>query len=462
MTIMTRKGRILLIDDCMTTAATTVIMLERAGFDVHSVSTIVAGLALLGGDDARWDAVLVDLSGDDGGPDLIEQVARAANRASVIAITADASLNRAIAVMRRGAFDFLVKPPTRERLIESCTKAMAQTRQRRTVKSGRRAADRTGYHGFVGQTVAMQAIYQMIDSIAPSRATVFITGESGTGKEVAADALHRASPRRSKPFVAINCGAIPENLLESEIFGHVRGAFTGATEHRIGAARLADGGTLFLDEICELELKLQVKLLRFLQTGAIQRVGSSSAETVDVRVICATNRDPLAEIAAGRFREDLFYRLAVIPLALPPLRERGDDILLIATAFAEKLAHEEGKSITGFSDAARAYLRHHDWPGNVRELHNAVRRAVILSPGPVIDLAPLQPLFGAQPVPQSLRGAEPIAADDGRTLDRIERDAIERAVLRAGGSLPGAAKALGVSASTLYRKRERWIDGAAA
>ncbi len=323
--------------------------------------------------------------------------------------------------------------------------------------NGRRAGDRRGYLGFVGASVPMQQVYNAIEAIAASRASVFITGESGTGKEVAAEALHKASDRSACPFIAINCGAIPENLLESEIFGHVRGAFTGATDNRTGAAKAADGGTLFLDEICELDLKLQVKLLRFLQTGTIQRVGAPTPEAVNVRVVCATNRDPLAELAAGRFREDLFYRLAVVPIAMPPLRERGGDALLIAETLLKCFAAEEGRYPLSFTPAARDWIMRHDWPGNVRELHNAVCRAVILARGVTIDAQDLvHPLLRQRAV-AIVAGGEVPATCDARTLDAIERDAIERAVARASGSLPVAARELGVSASTLYRKRERWL-----
>ncbi|MEL6530837.1 MAG: sigma-54 dependent transcriptional regulator, partial [Pseudomonadota bacterium] len=303
-----------------------------------------------------------------------------------------------------------------------------------------------------------------------------VTGESGTGKEVTAEAIHSASKRKNGPFVAINCGAIPENLLESELFGHVKGAFTGAVENRIGAAKAADGGTLFLDEICEMDLKLQVKLLRFLQTGMIQRVGTSTAEPVNVRIVCATNRDPEREVAEGRFREDLYYRLNVIPIALPALRERGDDIVLIADSLSQRIAGEEGRSISGFSKASEAYLQQHDWPGNVRELQNALRRAIITGSGSKVELSsgprssarvspsaqPEQPAImpPAQVAVQSVATENAqhasIADFSGMTLDQVERLAIEQAISRTSGNIVQAARDLGVSPSTIYRKLERW------
>ncbi len=456
----TKAAQILIVEDNAEIAAEYAMQLRHAGFEVQCTQSSVTARSTI---DGHWDAILIQLvlTATDGLA-LLDDAVRRGNRAAVIALDSDGALDRAITAMRRGAYDFRVQPIGRERLIEACTRAVAETCRRRAVPTGRRASDRTVFHGFIGGSVPMQRVYRAIDCVARSAATVFITGESGTGKEVAAEALHRASDRAAKPFVAINCGAIPENLLESEIFGHVRGAFTGATDHRIGAAKVADGGTLFLDEICELELKLQVKLLRFLQTGTIQRVGTSTSEKVDVRVVCATNRDPHVEVAEGRFREDLFYRLAVVPLDLPPLRERGRDVDLIAETFLARFTALEHKTVAGFGEAALAWMRQHNWPGNVRELQNAVRRAVILADTEgLIEPHHLQPPFpglriGRGSPPETTDGSGPL------TLDMIERQAIERAVARADGSFTAAARELGVSASTLYRKHERWQGNRAA
>ena len=373
--------------------------------------------------------------------------------------------------MRLGTYDFLVKPLAAERLLTTVRNAAQHHVLAEEVKVVRSLTARDSFQGFIGRSSAMQAVYRAIESVADSKATVFITGESGSGKEVAAEAIHRASRRSERPFVAINCGAIPENLLESELFGHIKGAFTGAIDNRLGAAKEADGGTLFLDEICEMELKLQVKLLRFLQTGMIQRVGSSKPEPVDVRVICATNRDPIAEVAAGRFREDLFYRLAVIPLELPALRERGGDVIQLAQAFLERFAHEEHKHFDPLSIEAQAKLGGYSWPGNVRELQNVIRRGVVMSDGPALNLADFataQP----RPVPlsehaqigttaPSTHAPSGIESLSGLTLDAVERLVIEHAIDANGGSLPAAARSLGISPSTLYRKRERWSGLAA-
>jgi two-component system repressor protein LuxO len=338
--------------------------------------------------------------------------------------------------------------------------ALERRRLVREVEALREAADRTTFCGFIGGAAAMQAVYRIIENAAASRATVFVSGESGTGKELAAEAIHRLSPRRDRPFVALNCAAIPRDLMESEVFGHVRGAFTGALADRLGAAAQADGGTLFLDEVCELDLALQGKLLRFIQTGRFQRVGSTREEQVDVRFVCATNRDPLDEVRQGRFREDLYYRLHVIPIVLPPLRERGEDILRIAQAFLARFATEEGRRFRGLAPGAREALLAHAWPGNVRELENAVRTAVVLHDGELLEasMLPAQVRRGGErailPAPAP---AEPEEASRLiRPLAELEREAIERAVALCGGNIAKAAAHLGVSPSTIYRKRVSW------
>ncbi|MEP1420565.1 MAG: sigma-54 dependent transcriptional regulator, partial [Erythrobacter sp.] len=413
---------------------------------------------------------------DGDGLTIFETLGEAAGNPGVIVVTADGSLNRAIAAMRLGAYDFLVKPVSGTRLIATVAAAALQSGGAKEADRPKETVTETAgtFHGFIGKSSQMRAVYRTIESVADSKATVFVTGESGTGKEVTAEAIHAESKRRSGPFVAINCGAIPENLLESELFGHVKGAFTGAVENRIGAAKAADGGTLFLDEICEMDLKLQVKLLRFLQTGMIQRVGSSAAEPVNVRIVCATNRDPELEVAEGRFREDLYYRLNVIPILLPALRERGEDIAMIADSLLTRIANEEGRKIVGFSQASEAYLAQHSWPGNVRELQNSLRRAVITGTGKQIDI--VEAPRGAPRVtsPQATLTA-PIPAESvttpqvtaslpahfdfaDMTLDQIERMAIEQAISKTNGNIVQAARSLGVSPSTIYRKLDRWAD----
>ena len=256
----------------------------------------------------------------------------------------------------------------------------------------------------------MQAVHRTLETAATSKATIFLTGESGTGKELCAEAIHRVSARAGRPFVAINCAAIPKDLVESELFGHLRGAFTGAVSNRVGAAAQAHRGTLFLDEICEMDINLQTKLLRFLQTGTLRRIGASEVEQVDVRIICATNRDPAAEIAAGRFREDLYYRLHVIPIHLPPLRERDEDALEIARAFLADYAREEGKGFARLAPCAEAAILAYPWPGNVRELQNVLRSAVVLNDGAELAAAHLpEPIRSAALTPKTSTAA---AADN--------------------------------------------------
>ncbi|PZN92132.1 MAG: sigma-54-dependent Fis family transcriptional regulator [Alphaproteobacteria bacterium] len=470
-------ARILVVEDIASLAMVYAGHLEGAG---HLVDIAERGdvarnrIAAASAAGMPYDVVLLDLQLPDcDGLEWLAGMPGLVTETGVIVVTADGSIKRAIGAMRLGAYDFLVKPLAPERLLTTAGNAIERRRLAREVQIVRKLSARDGFQGFVGRSNAMQTVYRAIESVADSKATVFVTGESGTGKEVAAEAIHNASRRSKRPFIAINCGAIPENLLESELFGHLKGAFTGAIENRPGAARDADGGTLFLDEICEMELKLQVKLLRFLQTGMIQRVGSSRPEPVDVRVICATNRDPAAEVAAGRFREDLFYRLAVIPLEMPPLRDRGDDVVMLAEAFLERFAAQEGKRFDPIGADLRTRLLSGNWPGNVRELQNVMRRAVVMSPGPVLTLATFAGgSVGAQDGQRAQVGApvlpvpgvsEPSAeAFAHMTLDAIERWAIEAAIARADGSLRKAAHALGLSPSTLYRKRERWLGQGSA
>lgn len=398
------------------------------------------------------------------------------NASSIIAMSARGSVHAAVAAMRAGAVDFLPKPFGAAALLDRLEAAIAQwsvARPETTDHSQSGASQLDGavpvsastpagedFEGFIGRSAAMALVYDQISRIAPSRAPVFVTGESGTGKELCAEAIHTRSGRAGRPFIAINCSAIPKDLMESEIFGHVRGAFTGATETRQGAAELADGGTLFLDEIGEMDLALQAKLLRFIQSGVVQRVGDVTTRRVDVRIVCATHRDPVAEIAAGRFREDLYYRLHVLPIQLPPLRERPEDILPLASAFLSRYAAEEMRGFRGFEPAASARLQQHPWPGNVRELQNAIRRMVVLHQGSEVTVAMLPP---------PIRNGAPARATEWTAVSRAlsaavapfweqERTIIESAIEAHGGNIARAAAALEISPSTIYRKRQAWLD----
>jgi DNA-binding NtrC family response regulator len=395
-------------------------------------------------------------------------------------MTAHGSINTAVDAMRGGAYDFLVKPFTADRLTVTVKNALERQHLAKTLENLKDdfSTDK-GFCSFVGSSLPMQAVYRILDTAAQSKATVFVTGESGTGKELCAEAVHKRSPRKKGSFVAINCGAIPKDLMESEIFGHVKGAFTGAVSDRDGAASRADGGTLFLDEICEMDMSLQTKLLRFIQTGTFSKVGSDKVEKVDTRFVCATNRDPLKEVEDGNFREDLYYRLHVIPVMLPPLRERDGDVIELARFFLKEFTAEEGKDFTGFDNHAEHTLRHYHWPGNVRQLQNVVRNAVVLNVGTVLTKDMLPPPLNthqvlraphdvaAQPVPSPEQSAEPAPAapavdalqgDDIRPLWIVEKEVIEHAIALCDGNIPRAAAALEISPSTIYRKKMSW-DG---
>jgi two-component system repressor protein LuxO len=462
------RPTVLLVEDTRSLAEVYRAYLRAAPWTVVHAATAAEARALFA--TRRPAAVLLDLNLPDAdGLDLLREFRARSPAPEVIVITAHGSVAVAVAAMKAGAADFLAKPFAQERLVVTVANALERRRLVREVEALRRAADRTTFCGFIGGAAAMQAVYRIIENAAASRATVFITGESGTGKELAAEAIHQLSPRRARPFVALNCAAIPRDLMESEVFGHVRGAFTGALADRVGAAAQADGGTLFLDEVCELDLALQGKLLRFIQTGRFQRVGSAREEQVDVRFVCATNRDPMEEVREGRFREDLYYRLHVIPIVLPPLRERGEDILRIAEAFLARFATEEGRRFRGLAPDARAALLAHGWPGNVRELENAMRTAVVLHDGDLLEAAMLPAQVRRGPGQASLPDparAGLVEPGDGsrliRPLVEIERAAIERAIALCGGNIAKAAAHLGVSPSTIYRKRASWDDGAVA
>jgi two-component system repressor protein LuxO len=445
--------RVLLVEDTASLAAVYLEYLRRGPWEVVHAATLADAERLAA--ERPPQGVLLDLRLPDGdGLGFLRRLKARQPDAAVVVITAHGSVATAVAAMQAGASDFLVKPFPAERLIVTLTNVLKTAALARQVQDLAASRERDGFGGFLGASPAMQAVYRVIEAAAPSRATVFVTGESGTGKELAAAAVHRLSPRGRKPFLALNCAAIPRDLIESEMFGHVRGAFTGAVADRAGAAQAADGGTLFLDEICEMDLALQGKLLRFLQSGQFQPVGSTRTVTVDVRFVCATNRDPMAEVKAGRFREDLYYRLHVVPLRMPPLRDRGEDVLLLAEAFLRRAAAEEGRRFVRLAPDARAALLAHGWPGNVRELENAIRGAVVLADGEELTAEMLPAATRTAPPPR--RPAPMPAPEPIRPLAEVERDAIEHAVAASGGNIPRAAAALGISPSTLYRKRAAW------
>lgn len=468
------KKRVLLVEDSSSLAA--VYQGYLASEPNLTIDHVESGRdAMLRLMRAPPNLLLLDLKLPDmSGMEILKYVSENQLPTEVIVITAHGSVDVAVDSMQNGAFDFIVKPFDAKRLLVTVANAIEHGELAKQIETYRENFDRSHYEGFIGESLPMQSVYRIIDSAASSSATVFITGESGTGKEVCAQAIHSRSPRAKAPFIALNCGAIPRDLMESEIFGHVKGAFTGANAQREGAAKRADGGTLFLDEICEMDLELQTKLLRFIQTGFVQAVGGSESVKVNVRFVCATNRDPWLEVVAGRFREDLYYRLHVIPIQLPPLRDRETDVKLLMASFLTQYAEEEGKDFKHFSPDALAMMMSYDWPGNVRQLQNIVRNIVVLNnaedvraemiPPPVSTQVSL-PVTKFQPAPAirtaSLDHSETASNVGIRPLWLVEKEAIENAIRLCDDNIPKAAAMLDVSASTIYRKREKWLkDGA--
>jgi len=476
-------ARVLIVEDSPSLARTYESFLRKDVADVTIAETGAAARAFMA-ESSPPDAILLDLALPDAhGLELLQEWRGAGIVCPVVVITANGSLTIAVDAMREGATDFLVKPFGAERLLTTLKNAAEKSRLERVVTTYEKAAGRAEFSGFVGKSLPMQALYRMIEAAAPSNASVLISGETGTGKELTAQAVHRNSKRRRKSLVSLNCGAIPKDLIESELFGHVKGAFTGATADRAGAAERADGGSLFLDELGEMPIELQPKLLRFLQTGEYMRVGDSKVRHADIRFIAATNRDPLQAVRAGVLREDLFFRLNVIPIELPALRERGEDILTLAESFLERFTREEGRADAAMSDAMRASLLNHSWPGNVRELENYMRRCVILSAPDSATLdapiaaAPVAHVQASDPAPVSavdsprviepshISGSAPSTPGDAprpglEPLWMTEKKAIETAIALCDGNISLAAKQLGVAPSTIYRKKDSWAEKA--
>lgn len=474
-TLRGRRPVVLVVEDTPSLSATYRAILEKQDFAVETAATGTEALSLL--TNRSYDALVLDVRLPDmTGLDVLDALRGRGDETEAVVITADGSINLAVDAMRRGAFDFIVKPLNAHRLAVTVTNATERARLKAEVSTLKRElGDEAGFCRFIGRSPAMQTVYRIIRNAGPSNATVFVLGESGTGKELCADAVHRTSKRAAGPFVTLNCAAIPRDLLESEIFGHVRGAFSGATADRKGAALSADGGTLFLDEICEMDVALQSKLLRFLQSKEVQRLGEDKVQRADVRIVCASNRDPLAEVQAGRFREDLYYRLHVIPIELPPLRDRGEDVVELAQHFLHRFAQEEGRDVSTVSADALAAMRRYPWPGNVRQLENLMRRLVVLNEGQTIELAvlPSDVRMSASTVtsgggstddtPRAFVSPPPLACPADLAVGPLEatiREAIERAITASGGSIPKAAQLLEVSPSTLYRRIEAWENAA--
>ncbi|QFU23405.1 sigma-54 dependent transcriptional regulator [Shewanella eurypsychrophilus] len=499
---------VLLVEDSMSLGALYTEYLRTEGGKVTHVNHGVDALSEL----AQWqpDLLVLDIKLPDmSGMDILQKAQSQYPDTTVIMITAHGTIDLAVESMKSGAFDFIIKPFDAKRLSITVRNALKQRQLVNLVSNYEKSLPKENYMGFIGESLAMQTVYKTIDCVASSKASAFIVGESGTGKEVCAHAIHHAGQRRDKPFIALNCASIPKDLIESEIFGHTKGAFTGAIANRDGAATRANGGTLFLDEVCEMDLELQSKFLRFIQTGIFQRVGGTKEEKVDVRFISATNRLPWEEVKAGRFREDLFYRLHVIPIELPALRVRGKDVLLLAQKFLKEYNAEEGKQFKSFSSDVKKVFQDYHWPGNVRQLQNVIRQIVVLNAATVVEMSMLPSQLqgekgpsaklvspinrvpdsniaaqanryqspehtsnvnvgnydgfaslveGSQISNQSHKALAGQSGEDIIPLWLSEKHTIEAAIEHCNGNVPKAATMLDISASTIYRKRQGWDD----
>nr|WP_314438252.1 sigma-54 dependent transcriptional regulator [uncultured Brevundimonas sp.] len=472
---------VLVVDDDPTQRRLLQAVLERDGYAVvHAVNGGEAIDRMTRGGGA--DVVLLDMVMPEmSGMECLAEMRSAGVITPVIVLTANGGIDTVVKAMQAGAQDFFVKPVSPERLLIGVRNALQMTQL--TAEVGRltkRALGRASFDDIVGDSPAMRMVKALGARAAKSSIPVLITGESGVGKEVIARALHGASDRAGKPFVAVNCGALPANLAESILFGHEKGAFTGAHEKTLGKFREADGGTLFLDEIGELPLDLQVKLLRALQESEIDPVGGKRPVKIDVRIVSATNRDPGQQVKDGAFREDLFYRLNVFPIEAPSLRERREDIPALIDHFIARFNAEEGKRIAGCAPETLAMLQGFDWPGNVRQLENAVFRAIVLADAPFLQPHDFPAISGvAAPMPDSAPSASAVAStaqgdlsalpdqpirildDRGhlRTLEEIERDLIQHAIEVYAGHMSEIARRLGIGRSTLYRKvREQGLE----
>lgn len=442
--------RVLVVDDELGARTALRDLLKSQGYEVDLAADGVAALERLA--ELPPDIVVTDLDMPRmGGTQLLEELRKGGHDLPVLVVTSAVEVRSAVVAMRAGATDYLTKPVDFDELVLAVTRALEQRdirieneNLRRQVRENQGA----GIHGLLGTSPAMQRVYRVAKQVAPSRATVLVTGESGTGKGELARAIHALSPRAKKPFVAVHCAALAESLLESELFGHEKGAFTGAERRRIGKFEQAHEGTIFLDEIGEIPAATQVKLLTVLQDRRFERVGGNESVQVDVRIIAATNRDLLADVAAGRFREDLFYRLNVVRVEMPPLRLRGGDVLALAEHFLQRFALENHKQIEAFTERAKTKLRSYRWPGNVRELENAIERAVVMCDSADIDDDHLP--YGAV-AREVLDGI----AVPGATLAELERFAILTTLDAVDGSTTQAAEILDISVRTIqYRLHE--------
>jgi two-component system response regulator AtoC len=448
------SARILVVEDEDKLRRVIELQLKAAGFEVDQAGSAEAGLKLAD----RADLIVTDLRLPGlTGLELLGQIRRQNSRTPVIVMTAFATVENAVEAMKSGAVDFLPKPFSLDHLMAVVTKALEVRALRdENEKLREELGLRYEFDNLVGRSTAMQEVFATVNRVAPTRATVLLAGESGVGKDMIARAIHHHSPRAERPFVKINCTALPENLMESELFGYEKGAFTGANTTKLGKFEQADTGTVFLDEIGDVPASIQVKLLRILQEREFERLGSNKVKHIDVRVLAATNVDLRAALEQGTFREDLYYRLNVLPINIPALRERKEDIPFLADHFVKKLSKDVGGRIEGISEAAIQKLMQYHWPGNVRELENVIERSMVLSPGPVLE---------AEDIKMDLAPRRNHAAIDtqflpeGMTLDEFEQSIIREALNRANGNKSQAARLLGLTRNALrYRLSQMGIE----
>ena len=445
-------AEVLIIDNDQAHAETVAESLERTGFRCRVATSGTEGARMI--EESPFDAVITDLVMNDiDGLGILERARSDQPDAEVIFMTGHGTVPSAVDAMRRGAFNYLLKPLDIAQLRASTEKAVESSRLKRTnLELTRRLDERFGFEGVIGDSPLMRDVIERLKRIAPTNASVLIQGETGSGKELVAQSIHQNSPRKNKPFVALNCAALSENILESELFGHVKGAFTDASADRIGKFEYAHGGTMFLDEVGDMPPATQIKLLRVLENGEITRVGSNHPVKVNVRILSATNRDLEDPIAAGSFRSDLYHRLKVVTIRLPTLQERSQDIPILIDYFVKQFSGQHGKQIRGMSPAARRKLLGFDWPGNVRQLRNVVESMVVVDYDGLLDLDDLPEELAGPPDAHGEPSAASLSALVGKPLSEIERLFVTETLRLAAGNREEAAKMLGIGERTLYRK----------
>lgn len=450
---MRNSIKILVIDDEPLMRITIQDALISEGYEVMIAETGKEGMNLFR--NHQIDILITDLKlPDKDGIEILKEAKASNFEVSVIVITAYGSIGSAVTAMKEGASDYLTKPFSMDELLLIINRLIRIRRlEEENLLLRKKVEERYGLEGLVGKSPQMQKIYDLIETVSQTNTTVLINGESGTGKELVANAIHLQSPRKNSPFIKVNCAALPESLLESELFGHERGAFTGALRQRKGRFEIADGGTLFLDEVGDITPAVQVKLLRVIQERQFERVGGDGTLSVDVRLICATQKDLKEEVGKGNFREDLYYRLNVVPIVLPPLRERREDILLLTDHFIEKFSKKIGKEIKGLSEEARSHLLKYPFPGNIRELENMIERAIALIKGRVIQVEDLPEEVCGHPstineICEKIRGTRPLAS----ATKLFEKEYIQSVLEKTKGKKGQAAEILGISRKTLWEK----------